>query len=229
MRILLVEDETSLSRYLKKGLEEEGYAVDVAADGQDALAAAGTAVYDVVILDLMIPRIDGLTVCRRLRERAQSSAVVMLTARDTLHDRVAGLDAGADDYLVKPFAFEELLARIRAVSRRARDLPRSPVLAVGDLRLDTISKMVSRGEVRIELPHKEYALLECLMREPGRVFSRELIAEHVWDARSFIESNVVDVYIRNLRRRIDDPFPLKLIHTVRGVGYKIAGSPHETP
>jgi DNA-binding response OmpR family regulator len=226
MRVLLVEDEKSLTRYLKKGLEEEGYAVDVVADGQDAVNSMGMTSFDVVVLDVMIPTIDGFKVCRRIRERGQTAAVIMLTARDTLEDRVNGLDAGADDYLVKPFAFEELLARIRAVSRRSRDVPRSPVLTIADLSLNTVSKIVSRGSVKIELPHKEHALLECLMREPDRVFSRELIAEHIWDSHSFTESNVVDVYIRNLRRRIDDPFSLKLIHTVRGMGYKISDQGH---
>ncbi len=222
MRVLLVEDEKSLSRYLKKGLEEEGYAVDAVGDGEDALRIVETAGYDVIVLDVMLPSVDGLKVCRRIRDRGRNASILMLTAKDTLEDRVRGLDAGADDYLVKPFAFEELLARIRAVTRRSRDTPRSPVLTVADLSLDTVTKMVSRGQGTIELPHKEYALLECLMREPGRVFSRELIAEHLWDSRSFTESNVVDVYIRNLRRRIDDPFPVKLIRTVRGMGYKIS-------
>ena len=229
MRLLLVEDERSLSRYLKKGLEEEGYAVDAVADGGDALAAVGMACYDVVVLDIMIPSVDGIEVCARMRGRGQSTSVIMLTARDSVEDRILGLDAGADDYLVKPFAFEELLARIRAVTRRSRDLPRSPVLAVADLRLDTVTKAAERGGNAIELPAKEYALLECLMREPERVFSRQMIAERLWDSSSYTESNVVDVYIRNLRRKIDDPFPLKLICTVRGMGYKISGKgEHET-
>jgi DNA-binding response OmpR family regulator len=230
MRVLLVEDEKSLSRYLKKGLEEEGYAVDVVADGYDALHITETMSYDVIVLDIMLPTIDGMNVCLRIRDRGQNASILMLTAKDTLEDRIGGLNSGADDYLVKPFAFEELLARIRSVSRRSRNVPRTPILSVADLSLNTVTKIATRGRTEIELPRKEYALLECLMREPERVFSRQLIAEHLWDARSFTESNVVDVYIRNLRRRIDDPFSLKLIHTIRGVGYKISDrSPDEVP
>lgn len=223
MRVLLVEDEKSLSRYIKKGLEEEGYAVDAAGDGKEALDATNVTTYDVIVLDIMIPFIDGIEVCRRLRAKGKVSSILMLTARDSVEDRILGLDVGADDYLIKPFAFEELLARIRAISRRSRDIPRSPVLSVADLSLDTVSKKVLRGPLAIDLPAKEYALLECLMREPDRVFSRQQIADRVWDSNSYTESNVVDVYIRNLRRKIDDPFPLKLIETVRGLGYRISG------
>jgi len=222
VRVLLVEDELSLSRYVKQGLEEEGYAVDAALDGDEALEALRMTSYDVVLLDIMIPAMSGLELCKWIRGRGLATAVVMVTARDAVEDRVRGLDVGADDYLVKPFAFEELLARVRAVSRRSREFPRSPVLSVADLSLDTVSKTVSRGGLSFELPAKEFALLECLIREPDRVFSRQLIAERLWDASSYTESNVVDVYIRNLRRKIDDPFSLKLIHTVRGMGYKLS-------
>lgn len=221
MRVLLVEDEPNLSKYIRKGLEEEGYAVDAAMDGQEALDVSGLAHYDAIILDVMIPRVSGFEVCRRLRARGMTASILMLTARDSVGDRVTGLDAGADDYLVKPFAFEELLARIRALSRRTADLPRTPVLAAADLRLDTVTKKALRGELAIDLTAKEYAVLECLMRQPGRVFSRDQIAERVWDSNSYNESNVVDVYIRNLRRKIDDPVPVKLIETVRGLGYRI--------
>lgn len=221
MRVLLVEDERSLARYLKQGLEEEGYAVDVAADGQEALDASDAAHYDAIVLDIMLPRINGLEVCRRFRAAGMSSAILMLTARDSIGDRVSGLDAGADDYLVKPFAFEELLARIRALSRRAADIPRSPILSVAGLRLDTVTKKAFRGDLSVDLTAKEYAVLECLMRQPDRVFSRDQIAERVWDSGTYNESNVVDVYIRNLRRKIDDPFAVKLIETVRGLGYRI--------
>jgi len=223
MRVLLVEDETSLSRYIKKGLEEEGYAVDTVTNGKEALSATNTATYDIVLLDIMIPGINGIEVCKHIRARGQSFSILMLTARDSIDDRINGLDAGADDYMVKPFAFEELLARIRAITRRSRDTPRSPMLMVADLCLDTITKKVKRGTISIVLPAKEYALLECLMREPERVFTRQQIAERVWDSDSFTESNVVDVYIRNLRRKIDDPFSQKLIATVRGLGYRISG------
>lgn len=222
MKILLVEDEPSLVRYIKKGLEEEGHAVDAATDGQQALAASEMAVYDVIILDIMIPKINGLEVCKRIRSRGKSSSILMLTARDAIEDRVAGLDAGADDYLVKPFAFEELLARIRAISRRSLDTPRSPLLRVNDLCLDTVTKKATRDTLSIDLTAKEYAILEYMMRQPGRVFSRDQIAEHVWDSHTFNESNVVDVYIRNLRRKIDDPFVQKLFETIRGLGYRIA-------
>lgn len=222
MRVLLVEDERSLARYVKQGLEEEGYAVDAAADGGEALEALRVTNYDVALLDIMLPAMSGIELCKWIRAHDLSTAVIMVTARDAIEDRVRGLDIGADDYLVKPFAFEELLARIRAVTRRSNDLPRSPLLEIADLSLDTVTKKVSRGKLSIDLPAKEYALLECLMREPDRVFSRQLIAERLWDSSSYTESNVVDVYIRNLRRKIDDPFPQKLIHTVRGMGYKIS-------
>jgi DNA-binding response OmpR family regulator len=219
MRILLVEDERKISAYVKRGLEESGYAVDPAYTGREALDWVESAPYDLVILDILLPEMDGLSVCRELRQRGVRTPVLMLTARDDIDDRVAGLDAGADDYLVKPFALKELLARLRALTRRASDAPKSPILQFADLSLDTRTHQVRRADKRIELAAKEYAVLECLLREPECVLSRTQIAEHVWNYDIFNQSNVVDVYIRNLRRKIDDPFNQKIIHTVRGAGY----------
>jgi DNA-binding response OmpR family regulator len=200
MRLLLVEDERKISTYVKRGLEESGYAVDPAYTGQEALDWAEAASYDLIILDILLP-------------------VLMLTARDTIDDRVAGLDAGADDYLVKPFAIKELLARLRALTRRSSDHPKTPLMEFADLILDTRTRQVRRCGRTIDLASKEFAVLECLMREPERVLSRTQIAEHVWNYNTYNQSNVVDVYIRNLRRKIDDPYESKLIHTVRGAGY----------
>ncbi|GIW01645.1 response regulator transcription factor [Roseiflexus sp.] len=221
MRVLIVEDERAIAGYIKRGLEEQGYAVDVAYDGREALDWLDAAPFDLVILDLMLPQIDGLTVCRELRARGFRMPVLMLTARDSIDDRVRGLDSGADDYLVKPFAIQELLARLRALVRRSTDAPKTPVLHIADLMLDTATRRVSRGGKHIELTAKEYAVLECLMRASGRVLTRTMIAEHVWNYDAFNQSNVIDVYIRNLRRKIDDPFPVKLIQTVRGAGYRV--------
>ena len=219
MRVLLVEDEPKISAYVKRGLEESGYAVDAVFNGRDALDWCAATAYDLVILDILLPGLDGLTVCRQLRLAGSRVPILMLTARDAVVDRVAGLDAGADDYLVKPFALAELLARLRALARRGNDQPKSPFLQFVDLRLDTRTRQVYRGERLIELAAKECAVLECLLREPERVLNRAQIAEHVWSYDKDNQSNVVDVYIRNLRRKIDDPFPQKLIRTVRGVGY----------
>ncbi len=226
MRVLIVEDERKISAYVKRGLEEAGYAVDAAYTGKEALDWAEAAPYDVIVLDILLPEIDGLSVCRELRRKKNRTPVLMLTARDSIDDRVAGLDAGADDYLVKPFAIKELLARLRALSRRAGDVPKSPIMEFADLTLDTSTRQVKRQGRTIELAAKEYAVLECLMREPERVLTRTLIAEHVWNYDTFNQSNVVDVYIRNLRRKIDDGFDVKLLHTVRGAGYRL--SLHET-
>jgi DNA-binding response OmpR family regulator len=175
----------------------------------------------VIVLDILLPGMDGLTVCRELRARGNRSPILILTARDTVDDRVTGLDAGADDYLTKPFALKELLARIRALTRRSLDIPKSPILQIADLTLDTLSRRVKRGSKIIELTAKEYAILECLMREPDRVITRTQIAEHVWNYDVLNHSNVVDVYIKNLRRKIDDSAEPKLIHTIRGAGYRI--------
>ena len=221
MRLLIVEDERKISAYLKRALEEQGYAVDAAYTGREALDRAQFAQYDVIVLDILLPGMDGITVCRQLRAQGNLSPILMLTARDTVDDRVAGLDAGADDYLVKPFALRELLARIRALTRRTLDISKSPVLQIADLTLDTLSRRVKRGHKTIELTAKEYAILECLMREPDRVLTRTQIAEHVWNYDVLNHSNVVDVYIKNLRRKIDDNAEPRLIHTVRGAGYRI--------
>ena len=221
MRVLLVEDEHKIASYVKRGLQESGYAVDAVFTGRDALDWTGAAPYDLIILDIMLPGIDGLTVCRELRQRGDRTPVLMLTARDGIEDRVDGLDAGADDYLVKPFAMKELLARLRALSRRT-DQPKSSILSYADLSLDTRTHQVRRNGKLISLALKEFSVLECLLREPGRVLSRAQIAEHVWSYENFNQSNVVDVYVRNLRRKIDEPFEQKLIYTVRGVGYCLA-------
>ena len=229
MRVLLVEDERKISAYVKRGLEEQGYAVDAVYTGADGLEWAQSAAYDLIVLDILLPELDGLVVCRELRQRGLRAPILMLTARDTVDDRVAGLDAGADDYLVKPFALKELLARLRALTRRGADAPKSPVLEVGDLSLDTLTHRVRRAGRSIELTAKEYAILEYLMREAGRVLTRTLIAEHVWNYDVYNQSNVVDVYIRNLRRKIDDPFAAKLIHTVRGAGYQLSADADDAP
>lgn len=223
--MLMVEDERRISAYVKRGLEEQGYAVDAVFGGREALYWAGSTPYDLILLDVLLPGLDGFTVCRELRHRGTRAPILMLTARDSVDDRVAGLDAGADDYLVKPFALKELLARLRALTRRTDSADRQPVLRVADLSMDTNSHRVSRGERPVDLTAKEYAVLECFLREPDRVLSRTAIAEHVWSYDSLIQSNVVDVYIRNLRRKIDDGHDLRLIQTVRGAGYRISTVP----
>jgi len=222
MRLLLVEDERKISAYVKRGLEEQGYAVDAVYTGQAALDWSEGTPYDLIVLDVLLPEMDGLSVCRELRRKGVRTPILMLTARDAVDDRVDGLDAGADDYLVKPFALKELLARLRALARRTGDMPKSTELQVADLALDTLTHRVRRGGKTIELTSKEYAVLECLLREPDRILTRTQIAEHVWNFDVYNQSNVVDVYIRNLRRKIDDGFDLKLIHTVRGSGYRLS-------
>ena len=227
MRVLVVEDERNISAYIKRGLEEQGYAVDCAFTGREALDWAATVHFDLILLDIVLPEMDGLTACCELRKHHCRAPVLMLTARDAIEDRVAGLDAGADDYLVKPFALQELLARLRALARRSNDAPKSHLLQIADLTLDTLTRRVKRGNRYIDLTTKEYAVLECLMREPERILTRTQIAEHVWNYDVFNQSNVVDVYIRNLRRKIDDSVDVKLIHTVRGVGYRLSAEPAE--
>jgi DNA-binding response OmpR family regulator len=222
MHVLLVEDERRISAYVKRGLEEDGYAVDAVYTGGEALNWADRALYDLIILDILLPEMDGISVCRELRNRGDRTPVLMLTARDTVDNRVEGLDAGADDYLVKPFAMKELLARLRAINRRSGEQSKTLVLQVADLSLDTRTHKVQRGGKRIELATKEYAVLECLLREPGHVLTRTMIAEHVWNYDTINQSNVVDVYVRNLRRKIDDPYDIKLIRTIRGAGYSIS-------
>jgi len=221
MRILIVEDEPSIANFVRQGLSEAGYAVDVAWDGDEGLAYALAADYDALVLDVMLPRMDGLELLRELRQRGHKTPVLMLTARDTVSDRVQGLDAGADDYLIKPFAFPELLARVRALMRRP-PLQVGTLLSVGDLEMDTASRQVRRQDRRIELSPREYAVLEYLMRHPDQVLTRTQIGEHVWNFDFFHESNVVDVYIGYLRRKIDRGSERALIHTVRGVGYRIS-------
>lgn len=220
VHVLVVEDDVKMAGLLRRGLEHEGYAVDVVGTGDEALWAAGELAIDAIVLDAMIPRPDGFEVCRRLREAGRWMPVLMLTARDSVSDRVAGLDAGADDYLVKPFAFDELFARLRALLRRDAG-ERPTVLEVGDLRLDPASKVVARGSVEIELSAKELSLLELFMRHPDEVLSRTQILDHVWDFAYAGTSNVVDVYVRYLREKVDRPFGCSSIETVRGHGYRL--------
>ncbi|MDQ6964190.1 MAG: response regulator transcription factor, partial [Mariprofundales bacterium] len=218
MKILVVEDETRVSQFMQKGLREEGHAVDAAADGEEGGFLAEVNEYDLIILDLMLPKKNGVVMCREIRDRGVSTPVLMLTARDSVEDRVRGLDAGADDYMVKPFAFEELLARVRALLRRSSE-SRSPILSLGDLELNPMSRMVTRAGKGIRLTTKEYALLEYMMRNPRKVLSRTLIGEHVWDMNFDPESNVIDVYISHLRAKIDKGFEPALLYTLRGQGY----------
>jgi heavy metal response regulator len=222
MRILVIEDEKRIADFVGRGLESSGYVVDIAENGSSALSKLHASDYDLVILDLMLPDMDGLTVLEKLRGRKSSPPVLILSARSTLDDRVKGLEVGADDYLIKPFAFMELLARVRALLRRGQALPER--LQVEDLTLDCLRRKVSRGGVNIELAPKEFSILEFLMRNRGRPLSRTMIVEHVWDMDYDGLTNIVDVYIRHLRSKVDDPFPQRLIQTVRGVGYMI-GSP----
>ena len=220
MRILVVEDELKMAALIRRGLREEGMSVDVTERGEDALWMAGSTEYDAIVLDVMLPGIDGFETCRRLRDDDVWSPVLMLTARDAVEDRVEGLDGGADDYLVKPFSFAELLARLRALSRRG-PVERPVVLEVGDLRLDPATRQAWRGEHEISLSTKEFALLEAFMRRPGQVLSRYQLLEHAWDYEYENRSNVVDVYVRYLRRKIDRPFGADSIETVRGAGYRL--------
>ena len=220
MRILLVEDNRRLSNSLKLSLVDDGYAVDVAFDGIEGQELAEMTQYDVIILDIMLPRMDGLEVCKELRRQRINTPILMLTARDTVEDRVRGLDSGADDYLVKPFAISELRARLRALLRRESS-DKTGALTIGDLTLDISAHMVLRGGVPIDLTTKEFALMEYLMRNPNRLITREMAENHVWSYDYDGASNIVDVYIRRLRRKIDEPFDPKLIETVRGVGYRM--------
>jgi len=220
MRILVVEDEVKMAGLLRRGLTEDGHVVDVAVSGDDAVWMGQVIEYDAIVLDLMLPGLDGVGVCRRWRENGVWSPVLMLTARDGVADRVAGLDAGADDYLAKPFSFAELLARLRALARRG-GAERPVELVVGDLRLDPARRLVWRGESVIELSTREFALLEAFMRRPGDVLSRVHLLEHAWDYAYENRSNVVDVYVRYLREKIDRPFGRRSLETVRGVGYRL--------
>jgi two-component system OmpR family response regulator len=220
VRILVVEDELKMASLLRRGLTEEGHAVDVARTGDDALWMAAAAEFDAIVLDVMLPGVDGIEVCRRIRESGVWAPVLMLTARDAIEDRVAGLDAGADDYLPKPFSFAELLARLRALSRRG-STERPVVLEVDDLRLDPSTRRVWRGSTELKLSAKEFALLETFMRRPGDVLSRYQLLEHAWDYGYENRSNVVDVYVRYLRDKIDRPFGRDSLETVRGAGYRL--------
>jgi two-component system OmpR family response regulator len=220
MRILVVEDDGKMARLVRRGLLEEGLAVDIASTGDDAHWMATATTYDAIVLDVMLPGDDGFDVCRRLREAKVWSPVLMLTARGSVDDRVAGLDAGADDYLTKPFSVAELLARLRALARRA-PVERPVLVELGDLRLDPATRQVWRGDVEIRLSTKEFALLETFMRRPGSVLSRYQLLEHCWDYGYENRSNVVDVYVRYLREKIDRPFGLASLETVRGAGYRM--------
>jgi two-component system OmpR family response regulator len=219
VRVLVVEDDVKMASLLRRGLVEEGLPADVARTSDDALWMAAATEYDAIVLDVMLPGADGFDVCRRLREAGMWSPVLMLTARDAVEDRVAGLDAGADDYLTKPFSFAELFARLRALARRP-PVERPAVLEAGDLRLDPATRQVWRGETEIRLSAKEFALLETFMRRSGQVLSRYQLLEHCWDYGYENRSNVVDVYVRYLRQKIDRPFGRRSIETVRGAGYR---------
>jgi heavy metal response regulator len=218
VRILVVEDERKVASFIKKGLEEEGYAVDVAADGEEGLVMALTRVHDLIILDIRLPRRDGLRVLQALRHDGVTAPVLLLTVRATIEDKVLGLDAGADDYLTKPFAFQELVARVRALLRRRAE-GEPTVLHIGDLTLDPARRTVTRGDEKIDLTPREFALLDYFMRNPGRVLTRTMIAEHVWDYSFDTSTNVIDVYVNYLRKKVDAGREPKLLHTMRGVGY----------
>jgi two-component system OmpR family response regulator len=220
MRVLIVEDEVKMAALLRRGLVAEGMSADVAIKGEDALWMAQATEYDAIVLDVMLPGIDGFAVCRKLREEGVWAPILMLTARDAVRDRIAGLDGGADDYLTKPFSYAELLARLRALVRRG-PVERPTALVVGDLRLDPATRRVSRGDTELELSAKEFALLETFMRRPGRVLSRFQLLEHAWDYDYENRSNVVDSYVRFLRKKIDKPFGTNSIETVRGAGYRL--------
>jgi two-component system OmpR family response regulator len=228
MRVLVVEDHERMADLIRRGLEEDGYAVDLAATGEDGRWMAAEQSYDAILLDVMLPAADGFQICREIRDAGCWAPILMLTARDAVGDRVRGLDAGADDYLTKPFSFEELLARLRALLRRGA-AERPAVLRVGDLELDPASHVVHRGDERITLTAKEYALLEFFMRHAGEALTRATLIEHVWDVAFAGDSNVVDVYVRYLREKIDRPFGVDSLETVRGVGYRLRASDAASP
>jgi heavy metal response regulator len=220
MRILVVEDEKKVASFIKKGLEEEHYAVDIAYDGEEGLVLADINEYDLILLDIMLPKLDGMEVLRRIRGNGSGVPILMLTAKDAVEDIVSGLDSGSDDYLTKPFSFAELVARVRALLRR-KTKEKTDLLTIDDLILSTSTHRVKRGGREIELTAKEYALLEYFMRNPNRILTRTLITEHVWDYHFDPSTNVVDVYVNYLRKKIDQGFEKKLIHTIRGSGYMI--------
>ena len=220
MRVLVVEDEIKMAALLRRGLSEEGLAVDVAGSGEDGLVRAEATEYDAIVLDVMLPGIDGFETCRRLREGGTWAPVLMLTARDAVEDRIAGLDRGADDYLTKPFSLAELLARLRALFRR-QPAESPAIIALGDIWLDPAARHVWRADTEVELSAKEFSLLETFMRSPGQVLTRFQLLEHVWDYSYESRSNVVDVYVRYLREKLDRPFGVESIETVRGSGYRL--------
>ncbi|NOY78461.1 MAG: response regulator transcription factor [Calditrichaeota bacterium] len=220
MRILLVEDDAKVARFIRNGLKEEGFAVDVAEDGKQGLDFARDFEYDVIILDILLPKLDGISVLKAIRTHDPQTPILMLTAMDTLEDKVRGLNKGADDYLTKPFAFEELLARIRALLRR-KYRTASTLLRFSDLRVDLVTHQVFRGDREIQLTPKEFALLEYFLQNPNKILTRTMISEHVWDYHFDPETNVIDVYMNYLRNKIDRDFSTKLIHTIRGVGYML--------
>lgn len=221
MRALIIEDDQKSARLLAKGLHEERFAVDIARSGDEGDEMASVTAYDVIVLDRLLPDKDGLVVCRGLRERGVATPILILSARGSLEDRVTGLNAGADDYLAKPFGFSELLARIRALLRRS-ELTRSVVLKVGDLALDPVSHRVSRGSITIELTRREYGILEALMRRPGEIVQRAQLAERVWQAEPDRFSSIIDVHVSNLRRKIEPAGAPRLLHTIRGHGYRLS-------
>jgi two-component system copper resistance phosphate regulon response regulator CusR len=227
MRILIVEDEKKVSQFLKKGFQAEAFSVDVATDGEQGLSFARGEPYDAIILDVMLPRKDGIQVLRELRQSRVTTPVLILSARSEVEDRVQGLNLGADDYLPKPFSFSEVLARVRAIVRRKSTDMRTSVLTIADLRVDLLSRRVERGGREVSLTAKEFELLEYLLRNKGRVLSRPILMEHIWDMNFDSETNVVDVLINRLRRKLDDESAVKLIRTVRGAGYVLKDTPDE--
>ncbi len=229
MRVLIVEDERKVAQFLKKGFQAESYSADTAADGEQGLRLGTSTAYDVIILDVMLPRMNGLEVLRELRRNGVKTPVLMLSVRADVENRIEGLNLGADDYLPKPFAFSEVLARTRALIRRASADAQGTTLTIADLRLDLLSRTVERAGQKILLTTKEFEVLEYLVRNKGRVLSRVIMTEHIWDMNFDSETNIVDVLINRLRRKIDDAFTPKLIHTVRGVGYVLRESPNGDP
>lgn len=225
MRILIVEDERKVSEFLKKGFQAEAFSVDVAEDGDHGSRLARAESYDAIILDVMLPRKDGMQVLREIREAKINTPVLMLTAKSDLEDRVEGLNLGADDYLPKPFAFSEVLARVRALLRRRSSDVQSSMLKIADLEMNLLTREVRRGDQSVQLTNKEFELLEYLVRNKGRVLSRVILTEHIWDMNFDSGTNIVDVVINRLRRKLDDDFSTKLIHTVRGVGYVVKEEP----
>jgi len=221
MRILIIEDERKVAQFLQKGFQSEAYTVDIAPDGAEGRRLALAVSYDAIVLDLMLPKVDGMTLLEELRRERIDTPVLILTARGDVEDRVKGLNIGADDYLAKPFSFAEVLARVRAIMRRSAGDTRTSVLELGDLRMDLLTRTVTRGGRSVTLTNKEYELLEYLLRNKGRVVSRVILTEHIWDVSFDTETNVVDVLVNRLRRKVDDGFPEKLIQTVRGVGYQM--------